>query len=214
MTGSTIDSLIDHAKSLAATGPRSILGICGAPGSGKSTLARVLCDEIGSASVVVPMDGFHLAQSELERLGRAQRKGALDTFDGGGFVALLRRLAVPTEPVVYAPAFDRTIEDPVAASIPVSCDVSLVIVEGNYLLVDDAPWGEVRELMTESWYVSIEDALRLERLMARHIRFGRSPELARAFAHGSDQENAELIASTSSRADHHIDLTTWRPDTA
>ena len=147
---------------------RRLLGITGAPGSGKSTLAAALADALGSGrAVVVPMDGFHLAQAELERLGRAGRKGAPDTFDQSGFVALLARLRQAAEPVTYAPQFRREIEEPVAGALPVPREVPLVIVEGNYLLVDDGPWAAVRDLLDECWYVEVDEAARMDRLVAR-----------------------------------------------
>lgn len=117
--------LVERARALAAGAvPRRLLGITGAPGSGKSTLAAALADALGPELViVVPMDGFHLAQAELERLGRAGRKGAPDTFDASGFVALLARLREATEPVTYAPQFRREIEEPIAGAIPVPREV-------------------------------------------------------------------------------------------
>ena len=182
--------------------PRRLLGIAGAPGSGKSTLAAALADALGpKLAIVVPMDGFHLAQAELERLGRAGRKGAPDTFDASGFVALLARLREAAEPATYAPQFRREIEEPVAGAIPVPREVPLVIVEGNYLLVDRGPWAGVRGLLDECWFVEADEAVRMERLVARHRAFGRTEEDARAFAHGSDQANAEVIAATRGRAD-------------
>lgn len=182
--------------------PRRLLGIAGAPGSGKSTLAAALADALGpQLAIVVPMDGFHLAHSELERLGRAGRKGAPDTFDASGFVALLARLRDAEEPVTYAPQFRREIEEPIAGAIPVPREVPLVIVEGNYLLVDDGPWAGVRGLLDECWFVEVDEAVRMDRLVARHRAFGRSEEEARAFASGSDQANAEVIAATRGRAD-------------
>jgi pantothenate kinase len=202
-----LPALVESAGNLVTPGERRLLGIVGAPGSGKSTLAEALSDAIGADSVVVPMDGFHLAQRELQRLGRVERKGAIDTFDGAGFVALVRRLWTPGDDVIYAPAFDRAIEEPIAGSIPIPREVPLVIIEGNYLLVDQQPWRELRSYLTQCWYVRIDEALRLERLVARHKRFGRSPEAAREHAHGSDQHNADLIASTARRADRVIDLT-------
>jgi pantothenate kinase len=186
----------------AGIGRRRLLGIAGAPGSGKSTLAAALADALGPAlAIVVPMDGFHLAQAELERLGRAGRKGAPDTFDASGFVALLARLRDAAEPVTYAPQFRREIEEPVAEAIPVPREVPLVIVEGNYLLVDDGPWAAVRGLLDECWFVEVDEAVRMDRLVARHRAFGRAEADARAFAHGSDQANAEVIAATRGRAD-------------
>jgi len=182
-----------------------VLGVVGAPGAGKSTLASALADAVDA--VVVPMDGFHLAQAELERLGRADRKGAPDTFDAHGFIALLRRLQTADAPVTYAPQFRREIEEPVAGAIPVPREAPLVIVEGNYLLLDESPWDQVHGLLDECWFVEIDEEVRVERLIARHEAHGRSPEQARAFALGSDQANAELIAGTRARADWVIRLT-------
>ena len=192
---------------LAADGPggagtgRRLIGVAGAPGSGKSTLAAAVVQEVGDAVVAVPMDGFHLAQAELERLGRAHRKGAPDTFDAAGFVALLRRLRYPTPEPVYAPAFDRHLEEPIAGAIRVDPDVPLILVEGNYLLLDDGVWGQVAWLLDECWYVEVDDAVRVERLVARHVAHGRSPEEAREWVLRSDEANAAVIATTRWRAD-------------
>jgi pantothenate kinase len=147
------------------------------------------------------MDGFHLAQAELVRLGRAERKGAVDTFDAGGYVALLRRLRTGGEEVVYAPAFRREIEEPIAGAIAVPDSVPLVVTEGNYLLVAEGRFAEVRPLLDEVWYVDLDEETRLARLIARHVAFGRSPAAAEAWSRGTDQRNAELIAATRHRAD-------------
>ena len=195
------DALVGRARALVTPGTRRILGITGAPGAGKSTLATELLVALGSDAVLVPMDGFHLAQAELERLDRADRKGAPDTFDAAGFVALLQRLRAATEPVVYAPTFRREIEEPVAGAIPVPRATALVVVEGNYLLLDDRPWSEVAGLLDEVWYVDPGDDVRLERLVARHVAYGRAPEAALAWALGSDEVNARVVAATRSRAD-------------
>lgn len=199
-----LDDLLDRAVRLASGGQRRILGIAGAPGAGKSTVAARLGAALagaGVAATVVPMDGFHLANAELHRLGRHARKGAPDTFDGAGFVALLRRLRSGTEGVVYAPAFRREIEEPVAGAIPVPPETRLVITEGNYLLVPDGVWAQVRGLLDEAWYLDLDDAERLRRLVARHMEFGRDEAAARAHALGSDQANADLIGTTRGRAD-------------
>ena len=147
------------------------------------------------------MDGFHLAQAELLRLGRAERKGAVDTFDGAGYVALLRRLRANTDDVVYAPDFRREIEEPINAAVAVPRDVPLVITEGNYLLVDDGPWAQVRGLLDEAWYVMQDEETRLRLLISRHIEYGKAPDCARDWVMRSDQRNAELVATTQSRAD-------------
>ena len=178
-----------------------MLGLVGAPGAGKSTLATSLAARFGRAVAVVPMDGFHLANAELARLGRAGRKGAPDTFDAAGYAALLARLRRPTAgEVVYAPAFHREIEEAVAGSIAVEADVPVVVTEGNYLLLD-GPWAGVRELLDEVWYVEAEEVLRRERLLERHVAYGRTPEQARAWVETTDEPNARLIRESRARAD-------------
>jgi pantothenate kinase len=206
------DPLVRRAAALAArhgdgAGPRRLLGIAGAPGAGKSTLAAAVVSALDSAAVLVPMDGFHLAAAELRRLGRHERKGAIDTFDADGFVALLRRLRVERCDVVYAPEFRREIEEPIAGAIPVGPSVPLVVTEGNYLLADDRAWSAVRALLDEVWFIEVDEQVRLDRLAARHIAYGRSPAEAAARARGSDQRNADLIAATRHRADLVVQLT-------
>ncbi len=133
----TTEELIDSARHLAGRGGRRLLGVAGAPGSGKSTLAEAVVDALGDQARLVSMDGFHLAQAELVRLGRADRKGAPDTFDPWGYVALLRRLRDASDDVVYAPRFDRDLEEPIAGAVRIGREVPLVVTEGNYLLVDE-----------------------------------------------------------------------------
>lgn len=192
--------LVARARALAAGG-RGMLGICGAPGAGKSTLAARLVEALGPDAVYVGMDGFHLAQVELTRLGRTERKGALDTFDGVGYVNLLRRLRTQSAETVYAPEFRREIEEPVAGAVPVFPGTRLVVTEGNYLLVPGNPWGEVRTLLDEVWFLRPEEDERHRRLIARHEAFGRSAEEARDRALGSDERNATVINATVDRAD-------------
>jgi len=191
--------LVARAEALAS-GPRRLLGITGAPGAGKSTVAAEVVALVGPRAVVVPMDGFHLAQTELERIGRADRKGAPDTFDADGFVALLARLRTPGR-TVYAPEYRRDLRNAVAGAIAVPPEVTLVVVEGNYLLLDDHGFGPVAGLLDESWFLALDDDVRLDRLVARHEAFGKSPQAARAWSHGPDESNARLVAATAVRAD-------------
>lgn len=199
--------LIEQLHALAA-GPRRLLGVVGPPGAGKSTLAALMAQALGERAQAVPMDGYHLAQVELERLGRAHRKGAPDTFDAAGYAALLRRLRQqgPDE-TVYAPDFRREIEEPVAGALPVFAATPLVITEGNYLLLDDDPaWAPVADLLDEAWYLDVPADLRLERLAARHMRFGRTREQALAWIAQTDEPNARRIETSAHRARRRV---TW-----
>ncbi|WP_432543120.1 nucleoside/nucleotide kinase family protein [Kineococcus sp. SYSU DK002] len=197
--------LLGRARALT-TGPRRVLGLVGAPGAGKSTLAARLAADLGPrAAVVVPLDGFHLADVVLAALGRRDRKGAPDTFDAGGYVALLRRLRSGEEDVVYAPQFRRDLEEPVGSALPVPREVPLVITEGNYLLLREGPWAALEGLLDECWYLRPDEAVRHARLIARHEAFGKDPAAARAWALGSDEANAAVIAASRARADLVVD---------
>ncbi len=202
----SVDQLVERARRLATMGGRRILGLTGAPGAGKSTIAQHLVDALGSeTAALVPMDGFHLANEVLDALGRHERKGAFDTFDSWGFAALLQRLRRQTEeggdPVVYAPQFRRDLEEPIGSAIPVLPSQSLIVTEGNYLLLDRDAWPSARAVIDEVWFLLPHEEIRLERLFERHMRFGRSHEEAWARSLGSDQRNAELIRATASSAD-------------
>ena len=194
-----LDALVRRA--LARPGPRPLIGIAGPPGAGKSTLAERLVTAVGPAAALVPMDGFHLAHAALDRLGLRTRMGAPETFDGWGYLALLRRLAVETDHPVWAPGFERTLEQPVAGSIPVDPEVRLVVTEGNYLLLDRPPWPQVRAALSEVWYVEADAGVRLERLLARHVEFGKSPAEAKAWVAAVDEPNARLVERRRAAAD-------------
>jgi pantothenate kinase len=192
--------LLDRARALADRPGRTILGIAGPPAAGKSTLAERLRAELGAAAAYVPLDGFHLAHRLLVENGTVERKGAPDTFDAAGYVALLRRLRDPAEGTVYAPRFDRDIEDSIANAIAVPPDVPLVITEGNYLLLRSGPWAQVAGLLDEVWYVDLAEDTRLRRLIGRHMEFGRDSAEARDRATGSDQRNAVLVEASRDHA--------------
>jgi pantothenate kinase len=206
-----IEDLVDRVLALrAGIGGRVVLvGLTGEPGAGKSTLAASLVGGLvarGCATVLVPMDGFHLANVALARLGRTDRKGALDTFDGAGFAALLARLRAGGPDTVWAPTYDRSIEESVAGAIGVPPGTEVVVTEGNYLLVEEGPWAAVGELIDEVWAVRVDPAVRTERLLARHVEFGKPPEVAAAWVAAVDEGNAELIRATLHRADLDVVL--------
>ncbi|WP_457974843.1 nucleoside/nucleotide kinase family protein [Arthrobacter sp. D1-17] len=186
-------------------GARILLGVAGAPGAGKSTFSACLANAFGQeGALVVPMDGFHLGNAIIDGTPLKQRKGAPDTFDVGGYVTLLQRLRRRDEEVVYAPDFRRSIDEPVAASIAVPAAVPLIITEGNYLLSDDPGWQMVRAQLDEVWFIETVRELRLSRLVERHMLFGMDRPAAEAWAAGSDEANARLIAGTRQRADRII----------
>ena len=164
--------LVDDAVALVPSipGRRALLGLAGPPAAGKSTLALRMVAEVeervgAGTAAYVPMDGFHLANAQLDRLGLRGRKGAPETFDVDGYVHLLRRLRGARERPVYAPGFDRALDEPVAAGIVVPASVRLVVTEGNYLADDGDGWDEVRDLLDELWYVDTSEELRERRLL-------------------------------------------------
>jgi pantothenate kinase len=213
-TRAEFDSPADLVAAAArlASGPRRLLGITGPPGAGKSVLAQVLIAALGDRACLVPMDGFHLTDDELRRLGRLDRKGAPDTFDAAGFVDMLRRLRANTEDVLRAPEFDRVTDAPVPEAIAVPRETPLVITEGIYLLLDEPPWDQVRPLLDECWYLAPDEEQRVQWLVDRHVRYGRTPDAARLRATaGSDAHNAELIAAGRHRADRIVRLPAQSP---
>jgi pantothenate kinase len=208
-SGTTVDQAVERAVELARSSRRTVLGIAGAPGAGKSTLARRIVtavdDRLGAGTAVqVPMDGFHLSNAALDALGRHDRKGAADTFDADGYVALVRRLVAADEDVVWAPDFDRRVDEPVAGSIAVPRAARLVVSEGNYLLDDTAPWSALPALFTETWFCAVADDVRLDRLVGRHMRHGRDHDAARAWAVEVDGVNAARVAPTVIRASRTV----------
>ncbi|MBF4606555.1 nucleoside/nucleotide kinase family protein [Curtobacterium sp. VKM Ac-1393] len=206
---SSVDQAVERAVELASVGRRVVLGIAGAPGAGKSTLARrvvtAVDERLGSGTAVqVPMDGFHLSNAALDALGRHDRKGAVDTFDADGYVALVRRLVAADEDVVWAPDFDRRTDEPVAGSIAVPRATTLVVSEGNYLLDDSGPWAALGGLFTETWFCAVDDGVRVDRLVGRHMRHGRDHDAARAWAVEVDGVNAARVAPTVIRASRTV----------
>ena len=201
--------MIERARALLDRGGRTLLGITGAPGSGKSTFARDLAQQLradGVTVALVPMDGFHLPQAELVRRGLRDVMGRIDTFDAEGYLALLRRLRDETDRTVTAPDFDRTVEEPVADAIRVEPNIQLVLTEGNYLLDDEPPWPDVRATLDEVWFVETDEASGVERLLARHVEFGKTEEEARRWMARVDEPNAHRITARRDEADFVVDL--------
>jgi pantothenate kinase len=204
-----VDDLVERVRRLLHGQRRVVLGLCGAPGAGKSSLAELLVSRLGPQAVVVPLDGFHLHDAELARLGRLDRKGAPDTFDADGYVALLRRIRQDPGRTVYAPAFDRDRELSLAGAIPVLPEHRLVVTEGNYLLLDAPGWCDVRAELTECWFLVGDEDERRRRLVARHVAHGRTPDAAEAWVAGTDDPNARLVASTREAADLVVEAAAW-----
>jgi pantothenate kinase len=203
--------LLDRIRRVTGrSGSRVVVGIAGAPGSGKSTLARALVaaarGETGPETAYVPLDGFHLADVELARQGLLGRKGAPETFDGWGYAALLRRLRERPDHLVYAPGFERTLEQPLSGALAVAPQADVVVTEGNYLLLDRPAWRAARAELDEVWFVRVPEPVRLARLHERHVRFGKSPAQAHAWMEAVDEPNAELVTASAARADLVIDL--------
>ncbi len=196
---------LDELAELVSGTTRSVIGIAGSPGAGKSTIAEQLVARLPSAALL-PMDGFHLPQAELRRLGRRDRMGAPDTFDVDAFVATLARFRNDGE-TVTAPVFIRATEEPEPGSITIGPSFRTVVVEGNYLLLDSGGWEAVAPLLDATFFVAVDRDIRQRRLIARHERFGKSPADAAAWALGPDESNARIIEATAARADHVIDLT-------
>jgi len=194
-------ALLRIKESLNRSTDRYLIGIVGKPGAGKSTLSAYLLEQLHSSEVtVVPMDGYHFSNAVLQALGRADRKGAPDTFDVAGFASLLQRIRNEKSVDIYYPVFDRSIEESIAAQGVVTKETKVVIVEGNYLLHDSGGWEAISELLDELWFIDVDDEKRLERLIARHIAYGKSPADAQSWSRGSDEVNARTIATGRSRA--------------
>jgi pantothenate kinase len=204
-----LEALVDLAVGLVGYRRRVILGITGAPGAGKTTLVEALlaalADRCGEDWVAhLPMDGFHLADVQLDRLGALDRKGAEHTFDAAGYAHTLERVLAQPDEWIYVPGFERTLEQPIAAALVVPPSARLVVTEGNYLLLPSHPWTLARAQLAEVWFVTAEQDTRLERLIARHVEFGKAPAAAEEWVRTSDEANAELVAATAGLADRVV----------
>lgn len=195
-----VDALVEAlVPSLMVGTDRFILGIAGPPGAGKSTVAGevviLVADRV--ASVVAPLDGFHRSNEELEQLGLLPLKGIPDSFDAAAFVSRLQAVAIGAD--VAWPRYDRTLEEVIPDAISITAEHRLVVVEGNYLLLDTAPWDGVAPLLDESWYLDVPQDVLIPRLVARHTRH-RTEAAALRKVVTTDLPNAVLVAASMEHA--------------
>ena len=197
----TAAHLLARCRELAGDSTRRVIGVTGPPGSGKSSFVRALTEELGARAVSLPMDGFHLSNDVLIALGRRERKGAPDTFDVAGYTALMQRVRAASDPVVYAPQFDRSREIAIASALPIPSAVPLVVTEGNYLLHQGQGWERVRPLLDAVWYLDVPDGELRRRLVARRVAHGEAAQEANGWVENVDLPNGRLVALTKDRAD-------------
>ena len=190
------------ARIAALAAPRAgrvLVGIAGAPGAGKSTLAEALVDRLGPQAALVPMDGFHLDNAILDARGRRFAKGSPDTFDVAGFEAILQRLKAGGEVIV--PVFDRYIDVSRGSARVVPPAARIIVAEGNYLLLRDAPWDRLHALWDLTAFLDVPLAELERRLIDRWHHHGLSDEDARRRAFDNDIPNARRVIDGSVAAD-------------
>lgn len=207
--GDDLAPVVERLRAPRAASSRRLIGLVGPPGGGKSTLAAALASSLGDQAAVVPLDGFHLADVELGRRDLLDRKGAPETFDAWGYAALLERLRRRPDHSVYAPAFERDLEQPLAGAIAVSSAASLVLTEGNYLLLDRPEWRAGRSWLDAVWFVEVDPGLRVDRLVERHVASGKDRTAAAEWVRRVDEPNAQLVEASRVRADLIVDVTGW-----
>ncbi len=195
----TTDELARTIRARATGQGRFITALAGPPGAGKSTLALALVAALGPGARAVPMDGFHYDNAVLDARGLRARKGAPETFDAGGFVHLMRRLRAGEE--VAIPIFDRSIEMSRAGADVVTAGDRLLVVEGNYLLLDEQPWTDALPLYDLTVWIDVPEAELDRRLVARWAHHGRDPVAARHWIDTNDMPNIRRVTRGSRPAD-------------
>lgn len=205
-------NIMDLVASLVRRTPdRVLLGICGAPGAGKSTLAAMIVEEWNKINadeaVLVPMDGYHHSNGELEKRGLLALKGIPETFDAESFLQKLAAIRTFPEQIHLCPRFDRSIEASITDDIKVLARHKLVVTEGNYLLLNSAPWNKIKNVLDEIWFLEVDEEVLFPRLLARHLKSGKSSEAANAKVHSTDLPNARLVTDCRERASRIIKAT-------
>lgn len=187
---------------------RIVAAVAGAPGSGKSTLADNLVELIEAkapgVAAILPMDGYHFDDMLLDRMGRRARKGAPDTFDVGGYSHMLRRLRKNEEETVAVPVFDRDIEIARAGARLIPQSARIIVTEGNYLLLRDPPWSDLRSLFDVTVFIDVPEETLRQRLTERWNGYRLSPEALRAKLDENDLPNARLVIAESGEADYRV----------
>lgn len=196
----------------AESGRRIIVGLAGGPGSGKSTLASAvvgkLNDRIDGSAARVPMDGFHKMHADLVAQGIEEEKGAPHTFDAQGYVDFLLRLKTARGPI-QAPSYSRRIEDVVPNAFTIAGNVPILVAEGNYLLLDTAPWNRIKHILDLSFFLQVDRDLVRQRLLKRHAEHELfTEEQIVKHVDEVDMANYDLVAKSQRRADVVIDLVT------
>lgn len=202
-----IDDLVTAILARAAETKRLIVAIAGPPGAGKSTVSAAICtainDREANAAVVVPMDGFHLDNAILDARDQRKRKGSPPTFDCAGFEVLLKRLRAGENDVVI-PLFDRKLDLARAGAAVVSGDQRILLVEGNYLLLDQSPWDRLAPLFDLTVFLQVDRIEMENRLVQRWLGFGYNVGSAQRRALSNDIPNADLVLSASRPADFTV----------
>lgn len=199
MTKVSLDAVLETIRACLEVQSRVLVGIAGPPGAGKSTLASALASRLGPVAAVLPMDGYHLDNPSLKEMGLLHRKGAPETFDGAGFVELVRNLR--QQDGISYPTFDRVNDRTVPDGGRIDGATRIVLVEGNYLLLQTPPWSDLKALFDITVYLDVPQEVLKSRLVARWRRHGLSPSHAESRAEANDMRNVALVAASSSQAD-------------